>query len=433
MILMQTSHLRARLNGLFEGGENSDVLMNKIFFRRAALRLALAAMLLVFASNSFAQYTNGIYAEFNTSMGSYTCRLEYASAPMTCANFIGLATGQRSWLDLPSGVVKTNPFYDGTTFHRVIAGFMNQGGSPNGLGTDGPGYAFVDEFSPSLRHDGFGVLSMANSGPDSNGSQYFITVSAQPGLNDVYSVFGKLYGGSNVVYAINQVATDGNNKPLTNVIVTNLVIRRIGAAAMAFDINTNGLALVTNLNVQIAKAGTNVSLTFSNRLYADNRLYASSNLTGWTGTQLGIEIAAPVTNSVLRSGTAPSQFFRAAQIQYASSTFAPKTVTGRTLTLIFTNGFSGTNVVSFNTSNGGTYTYNGTAGSLYDYAWGQAPYNGKLWPIGFVGVLDFDLTLNLNFDVATAGGFSGKLYPPPYYYPYAPTTYPVAGSFTISP
>ena len=115
--------------------------MNNPIFCRTAFSSALAATLLLFGFPSRAQYagTNGIFAEFNTSMGSYTCRLEYVLAPKACANFIGLATGQRSWLDLPSGVVKTNPFYDGTTFHRVIAGFMNQGGSPNRQGTDGPG------------------------------------------------------------------------------------------------------------------------------------------------------------------------------------------------------------------------------------------------------------------------------------------------------
>ena len=117
---------------------------------RTVIRSILAALLLLCGLPCRAQYadTNGIFAEFNTSMGSYTCRLEFALAPLACANFIGLATGQRAWLDLPSGVVKTNPFYDGTMFHRVIAGFMNQGGSPNALGTDGPGYSFVDEFNP---------------------------------------------------------------------------------------------------------------------------------------------------------------------------------------------------------------------------------------------------------------------------------------------
>ena len=403
-----------------------------------ALGLSLAAMPMVFISVGSAAYTNGIYAEFNTSLGSYTCALYYAQSPKAVANFIGLATGQRSWLDLPSGLVKTNPFYNGTTFHRVIRGFMNQGGSPNGQGTDGPGYAFVDEFIPSLRHDRFGLLSMANSGPDSNGSQYFITVEPTPWLNDVHTIFGRLYGGSNVVYAINNVATNGNSKPLTNVVVNEINIRRIGAAALAFDLNTNGLPLVTNLNLTIAKAGTNISLTFSNRLYADTRLYASSYLTNWGWLGLGIDLSGVASNSFTRSVTPTGQFFRAAQVQYPASTLAPKTVYGRVLTMVFTNGFSGTLIVNPNSSRGGSYTYNGTPGDLYDYSWAQEPYNGKLWPIGFLHVpgsldLDLDLTTALNFDTASAGGFSGTIYPAPFYSPYAPYRTNVAGSFTLSP
>ncbi|MSU59954.1 MAG: hypothetical protein EXS35_17595 [Pedosphaera sp.] len=402
------------------------------------MALAVALLGLPFAGR--AQYTNGIYAEFNTSMGGYTCALYYASAPKAVANFIALANGQRSWLDLPSGLVKTNPFYNGTIYHRVIAGFMNQGGSPNGLGTDGPGYAFVDEFTPSLRHDAFGVLSMANSGKDSNGAQYFITVEPTPWLNDVHTIFGRLYGGSNVVYAINHVATGANDKPLTNVVLNALTIRRVGAAATAFDINTNGLPLVTNLNLKISKSNSNVSLTFSNRLYADSRLYTSSDLTSWTSSKLGIDLSGTPTNATTASASASRRFFRAAQIQYPASTFAPKTVYSRTLTLVFTNGTTGTLIVAFNatgTNGGGTYTYNGSPGSLYSYVWLQEPYNGKLLPVAFVE-LNLDLTVFLNFDTATAGGFTGKVYPSPYYYdpnnPDAnPLAYAVAGSFSISP
>jgi len=373
--------------------------------------------------SGFAQYTNGIYAEFNTSMGSYTCALYYAQSPKAVANFIALTTGQRSWLDEASSTVKTNPFYNGTTFHRVIAGFMNQGGSPNGQGTDGPGYAFVDEFSPSLRHDSFGVLSMANSGPDSNGGQFFITVAPTSWLNDVHTVFGRLYGGSNVVYAINHVATDGNNKPLTNVVITNLVIRRVGPAANAFDINTNGLPVITNLNLKIAKVGTNVSLTFSNRLYADSRFYVSSNLNVWVGSELGIEVAMPVTNSIIRGFEGPKQFFRGVQINYASSTFAPKTVFGRMLSLTFTNGTSGTLIINFNSSGGGTYTLTGNpAGIVTSYDWYQAPFNGELWPIYYSGL--FPMTLALNFNNATSGSFTGTVY--------AGSPFSIGGTFTLN-
>ena len=170
----------------------------------------LLGLLVVTALSLHAQ-TDGIFADFRTSMGSFTCRLDYAVAPKAVANFVGLATGQRAWLDLKTGLVRTNPFYDGLTFHRVIKGFMNQGGSPNGQGTDGPGYAFTDEFSPAARHDAAGVLSMANSGADSNGAQFFITAAATPHLNDVHTVFGRVVGGLDVVLAINGVAAGLRN------------------------------------------------------------------------------------------------------------------------------------------------------------------------------------------------------------------------------
>ena len=412
--------------------------MNKVFFRRAAPGLVSA--LLLFTFNVSAQYTNGIYAEFNTSMGSYTCRLEYALAPKTVANFISLATGQRSWLSETSGVVRTDPLYNGVIFHRVISNFMNQAGSPTGLGNGGPGYQFVDEFTPGLRHDGFGVLSMANSGPDSNGSQFFITVTAQPQLNDVHSVFGRLYGGSNVVLAINRVTTDASDRPLTNVVLNSVAIRRIGAAALAFDIQTNGLPLVTNLSVKISPAGTNAGLTFSNRINVDNRLFASANLTSWVQTLVGVETAVPVTNTIYRSAGAARQFYRMAQVQYASNLFPPRSVLGRTLSITFTNGTAGTLVVTFNangTNGGGTYVRAGNAsqngtGSLLGYNYALDPFNGKLLPIGFLGPWDADMTITLNFDTATAGGVKAVVYPPPYY-PNTFAAYSVSGHFTITP
>jgi peptidyl-prolyl cis-trans isomerase A (cyclophilin A) len=397
--------------------------MRKVVFGSNGLGRLLVLVFLWGQTMLPAQYTNGIYAEFNTSMGSFTCRLEYVLAPKTCANFIGLATGQRAWLDLPGGTVKTNPFYNGTTFHRVIAGFMNQGGSPNGQGTDGPGYSFVDEFAPSLRHDSFGVLSMANSGPDSNGSQFFVTARPTPELDDVHTVFGKLYGGSNVVYAINRVATGANDKPLTNVVLNSIVIQRSGTAAQAFNIHAQGLPTVTNLALTIAKSATNVSLTFSNRLYADNRLYASTNLQHWTGEELGIEVSIPVSNGVTRVTPAPRQFYRAAQIQYPNSPFAPKQLTGRNLTLIFSAGGPGTIVNTFTSTNSGTYTWSlGSPGVILNYVWNQAPFNGTIWPIEYSGIVP--MTLKLNFDSPTAGTFTGTAYTSPF-------TTAVSGTFSL--
>src|SRR5262245_45578216 len=229
-------------------------------FQRATT-LALLGALASSLASARAQ-TNGIFADFTTSMGSFSCQLDYTNAPRTVANFVGLAAGQRAWLDLNTGRAQTNAFYNGLTFHRVIAGFMIQGGSPNGQGTDGPGYVFPDEFSPQLVFDKFGVLAMANAGTNSNGAQFFLTVAPFTSGNNIYTIFGRLVSGSNVVYAINHVATDANDKPLTNVVMQQVAIRRVGAAAQAFDVNAQGLPLVTNLSLKIANSPGQVALTF---------------------------------------------------------------------------------------------------------------------------------------------------------------------------
>lgn len=141
---------------------------------------------------------NGIYAKFNTSKGAILVKLTHDLTPGTVGNFVGLAEGNLENDSKPQG----KPYYDGLKFHRVIADFMIQGGCPLGTGTGGPGYQFDDEFHPSLRHDTPGVLSMANAGPGSNGSQFFITHVATPWLDDKHTVFGKVIEGQDVVDAI---------------------------------------------------------------------------------------------------------------------------------------------------------------------------------------------------------------------------------------
>lgn len=141
---------------------------------------------------------NGIYAKFNTAKGAILVKLTHDLTPGTVGNFVGLAEGNLENDAKPQG----KPYYDGLKFHRVIADFMIQGGCPLGTGTGGPGYQFDDEFHPSLRHDGPGVLSMANAGPGSNGSQFFITHVATPWLDDKHTVFGKVVEGQDVVDAI---------------------------------------------------------------------------------------------------------------------------------------------------------------------------------------------------------------------------------------
>lgn len=160
---------------------------------------------------------DGLYAVIDTQKGDIVIKLEYKKVPMTVANFVGLVEGELN-MDDPG-----ENFYEGLNFHRVIDNFMIQGGCPKGDGTGGPGYSFPDEFDPSLRHDGPGVLSMANAGPGTNGSQFFITHVKTPWLNDKHSVFGRVVEGQDVVNSIRQ----GDK-------INTIRIERIGEDAQKF-------------------------------------------------------------------------------------------------------------------------------------------------------------------------------------------------------
>jgi peptidyl-prolyl cis-trans isomerase A (cyclophilin A) len=160
-----------------------------------------------------------LYAHFTTSEGKFTARLFDGEVPNTVANFTSLAEGSKEWTDPRSGRKTNARYFDGTIFHRVIAGFMIQGGDPLGQGTGGPGYKFADEFSPKLRHTRAGLLSMANSGPNTNGGQFFITLAPTPWLDNKHSIFGEIVEGMEVVEKIGSTPTskpaDRPLKPIT--------------------------------------------------------------------------------------------------------------------------------------------------------------------------------------------------------------------------
>jgi cyclophilin family peptidyl-prolyl cis-trans isomerase len=197
----------------------------KHFIKLMVCAAALAATLNPAFAADDKKMADGVYAEFNTSKGKIVVQLEYEKTPLTVANFVGLAEGTKNYSKEPGGApsAQKKPFYDGLVFHRVIPDFMIQGGCPQGVGTGGPGYRFRDEINPTLKHSGPGILSMANAGPASNGSQFFITHKDTPWLDGKHTVFGHVVEGQDVV-----------NKIAKGDTITTLKIVRVGEKAKAF-------------------------------------------------------------------------------------------------------------------------------------------------------------------------------------------------------
>jgi len=181
--------------------------------------------------------TAPLVATIETTKGKFTCELYDKQAPITVANFVGLARGLRPWLDTKSGKWVKKPFYDGLIFHRVIPGFMIQGGDPLGTGTGNPGYKFEDEFSPDLKFDRPGLLAMANAGPITNGSQFFITEGTPAHLTGRHTIFGHCDPLS-LVTEIAGVEKGARDKPVTDVVIKKVTIahdKKGGGKAAAKD------------------------------------------------------------------------------------------------------------------------------------------------------------------------------------------------------
>lgn len=167
----------------------------------------------------YKEEVNGLTAVFKTTMGDFEIELNVKEAPETVWNFVNLAEGRQP-------TVKEGPFYNGLIFHRVIRGFMIQGGCPEGSGRGGPGYRFGDEFDKNLRHSSEGILSMANAGPGTNGSQFFITLGPTPHLDGRHTVFGKVTKGMDVVKKIGDTPTGAMDRPRTDVVINSVEIKR---------------------------------------------------------------------------------------------------------------------------------------------------------------------------------------------------------------
>jgi peptidyl-prolyl cis-trans isomerase A (cyclophilin A) len=199
---------------------------------RTAIAIALSVALAAPAASAQAPAAKekkkmaDTYATFKTSMGDLVVKLYPDKAPKTVENFVALAEGTKEWKDPRSGQTVKKPLYDGTVFHRVIPQFMIQGGDPLGNGTGGPGYKFADETRPDDQFGKPGILAMANSGPNTNGSQFFITEVPTPWLNGKHTIFGEVVQGADVVDLISRVKTGSQDRPVEDVTVDSVTIER---------------------------------------------------------------------------------------------------------------------------------------------------------------------------------------------------------------
>lgn len=202
--------------------------------KKQSLILLFAVVISAFAcqKQAYPDLENGLYAEFKTNKGTFLTELYYKATPMTVANFVSLAEGTNENVDT---TYKGKKYFNGLTFHRVVKDFMIQGGDPQGTGQGGPGYKFPDEFNDTLVHDSKGILSMANAGPGTNGSQFFVTLKPTPFLNNKHSVFGKVVKGQEVVDSIGSVEVAQRSKPVEEVIINEVNIIRKGDEAQSFD------------------------------------------------------------------------------------------------------------------------------------------------------------------------------------------------------
>ncbi|MCX6970970.1 MAG: peptidylprolyl isomerase [Verrucomicrobia bacterium] len=364
-----------------------------------------------------------IYADVTVSggvNGNFTITLEDTKAPITVANFIGLATGQKGWLDLVTGGIRYAPFYNGVTFHRVIAGFMSQTGSRNGNGTDGPGYTFRDEIDPSLNHQPY-TVSMANSGPDTNGSQWFISQGTPSHLDGIHTIFGKVTDPASqaVCAAINAAATDSSDRPITTVTISSIAVR--GPSLAGFNINPTGLPKVLNGGTVMKVAGVNHALGFDHQPYSAYFGFHTPDLTNWSSMFANsyFHSTAPGAGDIDVTSLAigSKHFYRIARVDYSScvNPIIPSSIAGKTLTFPGLFGSDFIQLVIDPSGSTGSYTMVFSGGvpstgtiTAVNYQNAVSPYSPSLRVI-LRWNFDIDITFSiLNFRTASSGKYRGQ-------------------------
>jgi cyclophilin family peptidyl-prolyl cis-trans isomerase len=333
---------------------------------------------------------DGIWATFRMShggvaKGSFTARLFFDKVPLAVGSFVSLAGGTQTFVDEKNGTVAMRPYFNGLKCHRIIKDFMIQGGCPRGNGTGGPGYEFPDEFDASLRHSAGGTLSMANSGADTNGSQFFLTVAATAWLDDKHSIFGQVVDGyATVVLPLSLVPTvdpaNQDDRPLQDVIIEEVTIHRAGTAARAFAPALPVIDLVP-LTASVGEAGQ-CMLDFPRTPFAGCDLLQTGNLTTWEMQDIG-NLEDPPYAGLLDgnyyAAGATQRFFRMARVNYPSP--GPVSLLGKKVVVE-----SSTLRVTFNLSSasGGTYDVYASdgwlnkSGNILSWTWERGLWGGYL-------------------------------------------------------
>ena len=349
-------------------------------------------VLLILANTSPLVYSQ-VFADFEVStngaaLGTFRAHLAVEKAPRTCANFIGLASGTRPWIDLKTGVVKNKPYYDGLTFHRLIHNFVIQGGSRNGLGNDNPGFAIQDEFHPDLRHSGRYMLSMAKTTlPGTGGAQFFITLEPSPFLDDLHSVFGEVITGKEIIDGFanpTTFPTDSSDRPLQPIVIESVTITGPGLSSFSLTDDDLGLPHVSTAvdPLFLAPAGFDnfFSVIQDSRAKTDYQIFESLNLSDWSLFYTVLSIDAKPDQILFGGPQKPRAFIRLPSIDYSDVTNAPSNLVENDSTLILTS--SGGSVVNlnFNGAQGGTWTDSlGGSGTLSEVEWiDPVPESGRL-------------------------------------------------------
>lgn len=320
----------------------------------------ISLIYLLFLSTTQAQ----IFADFETTAGNFTVRLHDDKAPKAVANFIGLATGSRPWIDSNTGKIRTDPFFNGLTFHRTAQGFVNQFGSRNGTNSSpNPGYTFSDEFDPSLDFSTPYQFAMANSGPNSNGSQIFVTVGTPTFLNNVHTIFGTIPDDGTsreTIDAINNAPTlpsPNDETPVNPVTINKISIRRVGTSAENFDELAQNLPIPINIHTQLTSPAT---LTTSLQNNTTLQVYSSTNLAEWNflGSIYydGNDALPPSIGLPAPTPTIQSRFYRPTLTVYPNPPYIPTTLTAGTVIEISTSlGFT-------------TYTFTALGSGSFDHS-----------------------------------------------------------------